>query len=74
MKSSDTELDTKHNSTKNYINLKSKQPKTHMKPTSSDIIDIRVASLQVGDNPLPSDDMTTITKIHTINRTITPFH
>ena len=68
MKPSDTELDTKHDSTKNEINLKSIQSMTHIKPTSSDIIDIRLASLQISDNPLSSDDdMTTTTKIQTIN-------
>ena len=69
MKPSYTKLDTKLNSTKNDINLKSKQSKTHIKSTSSDIIDIRLASLQINDNPPLSDDgMTTITTIQTINK------
>ena len=68
MKPSDTEIDTQLNSTKYNISLQSKQSKTHIKPISNDIIDIKLASLQISDNPLSSDDdMTTTTKIQTIN-------
>ena len=67
MKPSDTEIDTQLNSTKDTINLQSKQSKTHIKPISNDIIDIKLASLQISDNPLSSDDNLTITtKIQTI--------
>ena len=67
MKPSDTEIDTQLNSTKDTINLQSKQSKTHIKPISNDIIDIKLASLQISDNPLSSDDDLTITtKIQTI--------